>query len=688
MTTPEIRSALLQAATHTKPSRIRSYVIIAAVVWSGLVIWSLVTDYQTNREYIRGVALAEARMALDKDLLYRRWAARRGGFYVQESALTPANPNLAHIPERDITTPTGRRLTLVNPAYMNRQVFEEAKEFNGPRGHIASLTPLWEGNKPDPWERQALEEFGRGRKEVSSYTTIDGKPFFRVMRAFIVESPCLKCHAQQGHKVGDISGGISVAIPMEGLIAARHEEQQKIWTFHALFWLLGLAMIGAGGRRIERDTTALAAGHARLLEQNEELTMTEEELRQQVDEYLKTQDELLTEKGILEAVMASMDDCVAIIDRDLCVQYQNRAMHELFGDQMGKLCHKGYFQRDVICTDCPVIKAFGDGMTHKSEMTLNRPAGTVYFESIATPLRNAQGAIIGGLSVLRNVTERRRAAQEVDQLNRTLEERIAERTVQLEAANRELTEEITRRTQAQEEISALNRDLLDRTQLLETTNRELESFSYSVSHDLRAPLRHINSFSAILLEDYLPQLDPQVQSYLHRIGAASSQMGVLIEDLLELSRVTRTQMTFSKVNLSDLADNIATMLQESEPSRGVTFRIEGGLTVRGDLSLLRQLMQNLLDNAWKYTSQEPAAVIEFGSTTSAGMKAFFVRDNGVGFDMQYAHKLFAPFQRLHGKEFDGSGVGLATVYRIVQRHGGKIWAESQPGQGATFFFSI
>ena len=628
-------------------------------------------------------------MALEKDLLYRRWAARQGGVYVPESSWTPPNPHLSHIPERDITTPSGRRLTLMNPAYMTRQVFDQAKEFDGPRGHITSLTPLWQGNLPDRWERQALGAFSRGQKEITGYADIDGKPFFRLIQVLSVEGTCLKCHTHQGYKTGDIIGGLSVAIPMTNILASRQEEQHGIWTFHALFWVLGMAMIGAGGRRIHHDTKALTASHARLLEQNEELTITEEELRQQVDEFLKTQDALLAEKVKLEAVMTSMDDGVAIMDRDLRVVYQNRAMRELFGDQVGRPCFLGFLRRDAPCKDCPVLNSFTDGMTHKSEVMYERPSGPLCFESMATPLNNAHGDIVGGLTVLRNMTERRRAAEEVALLNQTLEQRIAERTSQLESANQELTNEVARRIQAQEEISTLNRDLLERTRLLETANRELESFSYSVSHDLRAPLRHINSFSSILMEEHQQHLPSEAQGYLQRISAASSQMGGLIEDLLELSRVTRAQMTSTTVNLSDLAMSVATMLKESDPERNATFVIQEEATVRGDLSLLRLVMQNLLDNAWKYTAREPAAVIEFGRTTVTGVEALFVRDNGVGFDMAHSGKLFGVFQRLHrSDEFEGTGIGLANVRRIIHRHGGRTWAEGSIGQGATFYFSL
>jgi light-regulated signal transduction histidine kinase (bacteriophytochrome) len=234
----------------------------------------------------------------------------------------------------------------------------------------------------------------------------------------------------------------------------------------------------------------------------------------------------------------------------------------------------------------------------------------------------------------------------------------------------------------------LEQRVSERTADLQASVRELESFSYSVSHDLRAPLRHINSFSSILIEDYQDELPPPVHSYLERICKASNRMGELIDHLLELSRVGRTQLKPGPVNLSELALSILTGLAETEPERQVEVNIEKDLTVLGDHPLLRQLLENLLGNAWKYTSKKPAARIEFGRTEVSGQPAFFVKDDGAGFDMTYKDNLFVAFQRLHGADFEGNGIGLATAQRIIHRHGGSIWAGGRVNEGATFYFTL
>jgi two-component system, sensor histidine kinase and response regulator len=224
---------------------------------------------------------------------------------------------------------------------------------------------------------------------------------------------------------------------------------------------------------------------------------------------------------------------------------------------------------------------------------------------------------------------------------------------------------------------------------LEHKNRELESFSYAVSHDLRAPLRRIDSFSRAILESQSDKLDESGRRYLDRVREASQQMSQLIDDVLYLSRVTRADVREQDVDLSSLAQLILTRLQESEPARKVEVKIRPGVVVTGDGQLLRIALENLCENAWKFTSKQAESRIEFGVTQASGEPTYFVRDNGAGFNMTYVDRLFGPFQRLHAHgDFPGSGIGLATVQRIIHRHGGRVWAEGLVGQGATFQFTL
>jgi light-regulated signal transduction histidine kinase (bacteriophytochrome) len=255
-------------------------------------------------------------------------------------------------------------------------------------------------------------------------------------------------------------------------------------------------------------------------------------------------------------------------------------------------------------------------------------------------------------------------------------------TVELKAANKQLAVNMAK-------LEKLSEQLVGRNVELEAANQELAAFSYSVSHDLRAPLRSIDGFSQALLEDYPEKLEEQGRDYLRRMRDASQRMAQLIDDILMLSRITRTEMKHETVDLTLLARSIAEELCGSQPDRRVNFIIPDGVAGRGDPQLLHQVLENLLGNAWKFTGRHESAKIEFGASVIDDKLAYFVRDNGAGFDTMYKDKLFVPSQRLHSPdEFAGTGIGLSIVQRIINRHGGKVWADGKIGQGATFYFTL
>lgn len=250
--------------------------------------------------------------------------------------------------------------------------------------------------------------------------------------------------------------------------------------------------------------------------------------------------------------------------------------------------------------------------------------------------------------------------------------------------------DVTQAKQGEIRIKELNASLQQHVDQLAAINRELESFSYSVSHDLRAPLRAMDGFSQALLEDYGDQLDQAGQNYLQRIRTAAQNMGELIDQLLMLSRLTRAEMHPGEVNLTEIAEKIVASLREQEPDHRVEFVVRPNMVGFADARLMEVALANLLGNAWKFSSKSSSPRIEFGVESDTEWEpVYFIRDNGAGFNQDYADNLFKPFQRLHGAhEFSGSGIGLATVQRVITRHGGKIWAEGKPDMGATFYFTL
>ncbi len=377
-----------------------------------------------------------------------------------------------------------------------------------------------------------------------------------------------------------------------------------------------------------------------------------------------------------EQILGSISDSFLAVDAEWHLTYLNPQARQLFseaaetpGDLLGRTLW------DVL-PDLREVMRREQTPSGSADIELFYPRLGRWFEVRSYPSES-------GLSIyFRDISDRKRDEQELRRYQERLEVLVAERTADLAAANRRLQQEIARGERTEEDIRRINIQLAE-------ANREIEAFSYSVSHDLRAPLRAIDGFSCALLEDCSEKLDAQSRHHLERVRWSAQRMGQLIDDLLELSRVCRHPIHRRQIDISAVAGEIADELRKTDKSRQVTFLIAEGLRANADGRLLRIVLENLLGNAWKYTGKQPCARIELGAEAAAGGTCYFVRDNGAGFDPAHAGKLFAPFQRLHtNAEFEGTGIGLATVRRIVQRHGGKVWADASPGAGATFYFTL
>jgi PAS domain S-box-containing protein len=382
---------------------------------------------------------------------------------------------------------------------------------------------------------------------------------------------------------------------------------------------------------------------------------------QDIDTQRRREEEHRRTEQHFRLLIETAQEGIWTIDTEGRTTYVNRYMADLLGyspeEMRGSLLFdfmdKG--EQPAVREDL-TEQSTGSGTTVHRDRQFRRKDGTpVWTRLSATPMCDEHGRYTGSLAMITDITQRREAEEQVRQLNTELERRIAERTAQLEFSN-----------------------------------HELESFAYSVAHDLRSPLRSIASFSDALVEDCAAQLDDTGKDYLRRITGGARRMSELIDGLLALSRVNSTELKSRECNLSALAHAVLEQLQEQQPERQVKVRIQEGLVAQGDPHLLRAVLENLLGNAWKFTREKPVAEIELSATQDqAGRHTYVVRDNGAGFDMAYRDKLFGVFQRLHAqREFEGTGIGLATVQRILRRHGGRIWGEGQPGQGASFFFTL
>jgi PAS domain S-box-containing protein len=367
--------------------------------------------------------------------------------------------------------------------------------------------------------------------------------------------------------------------------------------------------------------------------------------------------ELIRERDLLNTLMDNIPDTIYFKDKSSRFTRINKAQVSVLGvdnpeQAIGKtdLDFQSPELANVFYAEEQEIIRTGKRMIDRIEFNPTPDGKARWFSATKVPILDRNGQINGIVGISRDITERMLTEEEIHRLNQNLQSRAAE---------------------------------------LESVNNELESFSYSVSHDLRAPLRSIDGFSHAILEDYIEILPQQGRDYFLRIRTAAQRMGELIDDLLALSRVTRAVTESKPVNLSALSEKTLLDLQSQQPERHVTFSVAKDLIVNGDPQLLRIALENLLGNAWKFTSKQEDASIEVGVQNETGEPIYFVRDNGAGFNMAFADKLFGAFQRLHRpSEYPGTGIGLATVQRIISRHGGRIWAESSVGSGATFFFTL
>ena len=435
-----------------------------------------------------------------------------------------------------------------------------------------------------------------------------------------------------------------------------HRKRDGTHLVVASVWVLHRDENGRPVRVLEANTDITARKHA-----EKKLARQAKELALQAGELARAQKALETESLMLRSVLDSMAEGLAAVDENGKFVIWNPVAKKILGlDATDRPSHEwtgyyGLYMADMVTPfpsdQIPLVRAIRGESSITEMFVRNRElADGNWIEVTAGPIRDKQGLVRGGVAAFRDVSQKRAYLYEIRKLNSELEERVIQRTAELEAAN-----------------------------------KELEAFTYSVSHDLRAPLRHIAGFSKMLGETCGSSLTPEARHYLQRIEDGTQRMGMLIDDLLNLTRIGRHELKVQVTSLDSIVKDVIADLALDAGTRVIEWKISALPAVKGDPALIKVVFQNLLANAVKYTRNRPKAVIEVG----VGQSALYIRDNGVGFDMKYADKLFGAFQRLHRSEdFEGTGVGLAIVQRVVQKHGGHIWAQAEPDKGATFYLSL
>ena len=720
---------------------INRYAAVLAVFWTLILASSLVWNVIESKQNTLQGARIEARIAYERDVAYRNWNAGHGGVYVAVTKETQPNPYLSNIPERDITTPSGKVLTLVTSAHMTRQVVELDGGLPGVRGHITSLKPVRPENAPDPWETTALAAFERGQTEVSAIARIDGKDYLRLMRPLVAERACLTCHANQGYVEGDIRGGVSVSVPMEPLVAIERKLVLGSVMGHGVLWTFGLLGLVLGARQLSRSQQERARAQAALRDSDTLYHSLVENLPQNIFRKDLQSRFTFANQRFCESTGKPLSEVLGKTDTDFFA---------------ADLAEK-YRQDDV--------RVMESGQSFETVEEHALAGGERRWVQVSkTPLRDSRNHVIGLQCIFWDVTVQKRAElalRESEERFRLLVDGVKDYAIfLLDPGGRVLTwnsgaerligyrsEEIVgqhfskfysaedvksgnperalqvaataegrygeegwrvrkdgSRIWADVIITALRddaanvrgfvkvtRDVTERKQAeeaLRRSNTDLEQFAYVASHDLQEPLRAVAGCVQLLQARCQGKFDATSDELVQHAVEGAERMKGLIEDLLEYSRVTTRgkalTATSSGAALDGALANLAVALQES----GALVTRDAMPIVNADPTQLRQLFQNLIGNAVKFRAAR-VPCIHVGAERQDRQWEFSVRDNGIGLEPQYAERIFVIFQRLHTRrEYSGTGIGLAVCKKIAERHGGRIWVESEPGQGSIFRFTI
>ncbi len=672
-----------EAANGAQKVNLIRYGAILAGIWSLLIACSLLWDNHQRQQEALLLGKMQGQAFFEKDLLYRRWVTRHGGVYVPATASTPPNPYLSHIPERDIVTPSGRQLTLLNPAYMTRQVFEMQQEYNGTgRGHITSLKPIRPENAPDAWEKEVLLSFERGTSEVGELEQIEGKTFYRYMRRLKVDKLCLKCHQSQGYREGDVRGGLSVSVSMEPIYALVAREMRGVYVSHAALWLMGLGMIGFGTRRLDRATAGL---HDKTVELESEIEERKTAQAQLQDQALLLEEEI----GERQAAQEALQEQAIILEEEIEEHKRTEQQRQHLSAVMEKSLNEVYISNSETLKFQHVNQGALSNLGYALDEIVGLTPVDIKQGFTEASYRNLTLPLLDGTQdslVFQAVHRRSDGSTYPVEVHLQLIDSGSHKVFL------EIVFDITERNRAQEEKAKLEAQL-QQAQKMESVGR----LAGGVAHDFNNILTVIHGYSELGMLTSDP--GQPIFSQLEEINKAAQRASGLTRQLLAFAR---QQIIEPKaLNLNEAVAGMLQMLQRLI-GENVPLDWQPGAElwqINIDPSQVDQLLANLCINArdamadvGKITIQtENCAIVAddgyfHGEVVSPGeFVRLTVSDNGSGMNEETLANIFEPFFTTKGVG-KGTGLGLSTVFGIVKQNNGLIKVFSEPGVGTTFTF--
>ncbi|OQY27362.1 MAG: hypothetical protein B6244_10905 [Candidatus Cloacimonetes bacterium 4572_55] len=642
-------------------SYLYKYLIVIIILWVAVITASLAWDFIYKSQGIKKLAQKEAVTVFNKDAALRYWAAMHGGVYVPITEKTPPNKYLKHIPERDISTPSGKKLTLMNPTYMLKQMMGDFSELYGIRGHITSLDLLNPDNAPDEWERRSLELFETGVEEVFEITPDDDRDYMRLMRPFIVVEDCLRCHAHQGYEVGDVCGGISTSVLLEPYYNLLYKNFRQDTARHSLIWLIGMVAIGFIFRRTKCRLIERKQAEVELMKYRDQLEESIKkrtvELRVEIEEHKRAEEKVQQQNVFLNNVLESLTYPLYVVDaKDYHIVIANSSGWAL-SDGTIKTCYALTHKRNSPCDGveyiCPLkkIKQTKEPFIVQ-HLHFDKTGTPRYYEIYAFPILNSEGEVVQMIEYMMDITERKQWENELS---------VAKKSA--EAANRAKSE-----------------------------------FLANMSHEIRTPMNAVIGFTE-LLDSMIT--DQKQRSYLDSIKTGGKNLLSLINDILDLSKIEAGRMKIytEPTDIISIFTEIEMIFRQKIAEKNLDFQIEVESGIPLYLSLdetrLRQVLLNLVGNAIKFTEKGYIKLSMWGVQKQKYKNSLdlilAVEDSGIGIPESDQKKIFGAFlqkESQSAKKFGGTGLGLTITKRLVKMMNGVISLKSETGKGSIFEIAL